>query len=686
MAEPIERTTGDGPPPGGDPPGRDPYVWWAWGPGRPYYFRPGLQEPGQERMPLLLELGGITARDFVSGSTFIPQGPGLARWQSAFQPLFTALPTLSPGDGAWVMAMATEEVSNTLTTGPARRFVKSMTLARPLDQRSQPPSPDKPEAMAEVRGEAGRAQARSRRPTPARPPAVVMGVIDDGIGFAHERFRTTRHGTRVASWWLMDGPANNPRGGYMLDKPAIDALLAACSDATGVLDEDLFYRRAELLDFRQPGHKSAAMRASHGTHIMDLACGFDPAENRTDRPIVCVQLPTRVTEAVDNGSLLPYVAQAIDHIVGTAITLAAELHVAGLPIVINFSYGRLEGPHDGTHPVERLIEQVIQGCEAIGFPLRVVLPAGNSLLSRTHAQRSFRAAARTETLHWRVLPDDLTESFVEIWLPPPAAGAPASRLRVTLTAPTGQSASIDETMTAVPFPLGELSYVALPTARTFVLILHPTSDLAGGGTVAPAGTYAIRLEHTGGLSSGDRVHAWVARDESLPGYPHAGRQSILEDSHYERLDEAGREKETDTAASAVRRRGTINSIATGKSTIVLGAFLRREKRLARYSAAGVGPSPSRRRPDASAASDDSLVHAGVLAAGTRSNSVAAIDGTSVAAPQIARRVADLLAAGRPGGATEVRALATMPLDHPERSGAGGIVTTPVVRLPRYEGP
>ena len=33
---------------------------------------------------------------------------------------------------------------------------------------------------------------------------VVMGVIDDGIAFGHERFRK-KAATRVEYWWLQDG-------------------------------------------------------------------------------------------------------------------------------------------------------------------------------------------------------------------------------------------------------------------------------------------------------------------------------------------------------------------------------------------------------------------------------------------------------------------------------------------------
>jgi hypothetical protein len=49
-----------------------------------------------------------------------------------------------------------------------------------------------------------------------------------------------------------------------------------------------------------------------------------------------------------------------------------------------------------------------------------------------------------------------------------------------------------------------------------------------------------------------------------------------------------------------------------------------------------------RSPDMSAVADDSPAFRNVLAAGTRSGSVVAMNGTSVAAPQATRLIADLM--------------------------------------------
>src|SRR5271166_5506697 len=99
--------------------------------------------------------------------------------------------------------------------------------------------------------------------------------------------------------------------------------------------------------------------------------------------------------------------------------------------------------------------------------------------------------------------------------------------------------------------------------------------------------------------------------------------------------------------------------------------------------------PDPYRPDAIVPTDDSRVHSGLLAAGSRSGSVVAMNGTSVAAPQIARAVADDLAAGGNGDRATVRGWVnsgpTSPTPPPmaDRRGAGGIDLPPLIALQRY---
>jgi hypothetical protein len=138
--------------------------------------------------------------------------------------------------------------------------------------------------------------------------------------------------------------------------------------------------------------------------------------------------------------------------------------------------------------------------------------------------------------------------------------------------------------------------------------------------------------------------------------------------------------------SRVVRRGTINAMGTGRQAVVIGGFRRSDYAASRYSGSGpiVSPpgivGPWRVGPDATAVADDSVALHGVLAAGTRTGSVFAMDGTSVAAPQITRLIAGLMTAGLASDRAAVQAIATTvdpaPPLPPRRGGAGRIEMPP----------
>jgi hypothetical protein len=519
---------------------------------------------------------------------------------------------------------------------------------------------------------------------------VVIGIIDDGIAFANERFRDRADKTRVAYAWLQAVPT----GGTYLDKPRIDALFSHCT-RDGVLDEEEFYRRAGWINFGRPGHCSAAFRAAHGTHVMDLACGYPPQEHRDDRPIVCVQLPAEVTADTGHATHSKYPIEAVRYILDRADQMAQDAGVDYLPVVINFSYGAIAGAHDGTSLFEAQLDQIVALRKARFGPLalEIVLPAGNSHLSRCHAEVSFQRIDETKTLHLRVQPDNRAQSFLEIWAPCRTREAMASRLELSVASPAGESHSLGEApgqsvrwRTAGGAVYAQLRY-GLPTPGgrgLFLLALQPTADLDPSNPIAPAGVWTIELRNKG-LRAGETVQAWIERGDTPFGYPLRGRQSYFDEECYERYDNGGRENEFYDPGCLVMRRSLINSIATGAAPVVIGGFLRKEKVVAKYSAGGPTLAPCGTaqadpyRPDAVTVSDDSRAHQGILAAGTRSGSVVAIDGTSVAAPQITRKIADLLARSRPGNRTEVRNLASTPPVADPRYGAGPIILQPSTR-------
>jgi hypothetical protein len=685
--------------------GADAYVEWALGAGLEAYFG----GDAERRASVMVQLQGITAAQFQQGEYF---GVSHETWSRA-----VTVPDeyvrkdlenhgILPGgeDGrSYVVALVRKEFFGLLRDSERNDAVPWISLGRPLE----------PHTLARSDPESDGAGKATKLPE----GTVVMGVIDDAIAFAHERFRDASGGTRVEYAWWQDGDPEVPPTVFMgrqRTKADVDAALGAS------VDEDAFYRREGLVGAGRAGRQQAALRRGHGTHVMDVACGYPGAEDRTDRPIVAVQLPAHVTADTSLRTLnspIPFLDWALRYIIIRANRIAQRGGSGPLPVVVNFSYGNLAGPHDGTSDIEQMLDFYIRWRKTLlGVPLEITLASGNSHLSRCHARVEFEAGGPPRTLHWRILPDDRTWSFLEIWLPHRQAGG-ANRVEVSVatpgglaSTPLGEDTGISQVLEDPNLPAGppvELCTVTYaskpaPTSRgMFLVAVRHTNSTDAAGPFAPSGRWAVTL-HNKTLKPGEPVEVWVERDDTPYGYRQHGRQSYLDEADYRVSDHGGRPIETDDAqGSDVRRAGSINALATGGRTVVMGGFLRREGWVARYSAGGPVTAPAgstsshRKGPDALGASEGSSAHPGVLAAGTRSGSVVSMQGTSVAAPQAARIIADALSTGPPynktgreivadrAGADDSnfpprRATATE-----ERRGAGRVDVQGPVRLDRF---
>jgi hypothetical protein len=466
--------------------------------------------------------------------------------------------------------------------------------------------------------------------------------------------------TRFKYFWNQDdtniAQIDVPPGfgsGREFTEPKINKLLSDHFH-NGMVDEDALYREA--------GQELVARRIKHGTHVMDIACGPDPKDPTFQPPyLIGVQLPASVTEDTSGGLLTPAVYDAIRYIIDRASQIAAVEHTALFPIVVNISYGTIAGPHDGTGVFEAAIDQLIAGRSP---PLRVVLPAGNHYLARCHARFCMQAATQggqqpVQELHLRVQPDNKANSFVEIWLPETAANGTPPSVSIQLETPRGEVTGWislgDQFPSPAPFPpppvltaqflvqsfkpAGERPRIVISVAATLAETVGPPT--------APSGTWIIRIRNEGAEFTAD---AWVQRGDTPLGYPLWGRQSRFDDENYQRFDLAGRPWQEDSDPSYIRRHGSINALATGPRTIVIGGFRRSDRTPSEYSGAGpvathATPPPALIGPDAAAVADDSPVLGGILAAGTRSGSAVAIRGTSVAAPQVTRLIAEWMARG-----------------------------------------
>ncbi len=620
-------------------PGVDPYIDLASGMPEGGFYAYERQQPWAS---VLLRLNGISASAFASGE-FYHDPQWRERWKQLVH-----VPALYRRPAAGLAAQRSctayvrrHEFFDDLLPGfpPLQRAVAQITFGKFSGDDHSPP---------EAAGAGPDAEQPALFGGP-EPGTVVIGVIDDGLAFAHERFRLALYETRVEYLWLQDGL---PKGsavpyGRELRKRDIDDLLARYQGA-GFVDEDDLYRRAGVIDFSRDGRKPLARRLAHGTHVTDLACGYDfRTEPRRDRPIVGVQLPIAVSEDTSGATLDDFGLDGIRYILDRADAIARARKCGRLPVVINFSYGIVAGPS------------------------KVVLPAGNSHLARLHAEVSFEERDEPVQLHWRVLPDDETPTFMEIWLPPcPPPDETRIKLKIVPPGSPGSPSLGENPGSGLQWQrngevICEARYRYMPGRRegtgrgVFLVALQPSARLGPGPTgrptspIAPSGLWTVELENLA-LTGKDRVDAWIQRDDTPHGFRRRGRQSHFEDPSYVRFNAQGRIVEEDSdreqraSPSAVKRAGSINAIATGERVVVVDGFLGKEKRRARYSAEPAPGSPvgENLRHEVS---DDSFVHDGVLAAGTRSGSMIAMSGTSVAAPEATREIADQLAGGPPKG-------------------------------------
>ena len=339
------------------------------------------------------------------------------------------------------------------------------------------------------------------------------------------------------------------------------------------------------------------------------------------------------------------------------------------PVVINTSFGYIAGPHDGTGPVERYFDFVTAHNQN---PTRFVLPAGNAQLSRCHAVIDLVTHTDVD-LEWIVQPDDKTHSVVQVWLPDRGA----NRMTMTVVLPDGTvSPPIPDTpwQLGIPDPsttivdaagrvCGLLEFGPYLQRSLFHLAIFPT-ERAQPDTrrLAPAGEWRLRFHRTG--AQGVVADAWVQRDNSLYGYPQAGRQSYFDDPGYVRFAEANFGLRGDVVTddedpaqlgipTPVTRASLFNAIATGASVVTAGGFHERNLRLAGYSAGGPNTPPeaaplTQARPAAAVGRlEGPSRHAGRRLALGRAGGVERHQRRRPAAGAVRRRQAGGRATGRP---------------------------------------
>lgn len=526
--------------------------------------------------------------------------------------------------------------------------------------------------------------------------SAIVGVIDSAIALSHARFRRIDGGTRFLAAWLQGGvwrPDAAVPFGRELFRTEIDRLMWRAT-VGGVIDEAAFDRAAGLTQFGDPrGDRRLETNATHGTHVADLAAGFDLREGSLDEarrrlPVIAVGLPPRTSMGA-NGNFLEFFAiHAVEYIIDRAdrIWQACGYGPEGsFPIVINLSYGLKAGPKDGHMLIEEVIRAATSRAEATGRPIRVILPAGNDLLSEGVAEFDLPECGSV-ALDWRIRPEDHTPNFAEIWsdtIDGKGGKAPVSPLSARVVLPDGSESP------AAPGRAGQMCTLAddaepgRPLARIYCrrhdnippsgveeapwhrvgyyLCTAPTLEIDRIGG-APSGRWSVVIE------GGGRAHAFVQSDQTLTFGSVTGLLSTFDHPDFDAVDERGRaidvyDYPTDGSAPALTdvpppmtRRGSLNAIGNHAESRVIGSYRATDGKPSTFSSAASSEpvGDGRAAPTAILPGADGAARFGLLAAGSKSGSAAAMQGTSFSTALATRSVAlamlDWIDGGRRGDA------------------------------------
>ncbi len=483
--------------------------------------------------------------------------------------------------------------------------------------------------------------------------ASITAVIDDAIPFANSLFRLPGGASRVAAFWLQDGPRDRAWPGYGNDLPFGTEWRGPAIEDISRDGDEMAYRKSGALDFACPGIHRYGFRASHGAAVAGLAAGFAHDQRGADENLLIgVSLPSEVVGDTLGTFAEFYITVAILFVIHRARRLCRfierrkglPVNSVRLPVVINISFGLTAGPCDAGVNLARFMDAISASrCADLG-PVSCVMASGNHRQSQLHA-----VLQPGQDLRWQIMPDDSTPSPVELW-GPKLAVKPDRPARVAIR-PAGFADFIETHLQnydgwqQLCGPNGEIArvYPRLHAVggewrQGLVVITQPSLPVAVGRSWAPPGQWVLRV-----IDDGAPWEARVQRDDRLVGFRGGGQQSVFTDPDYARYDKAGRPIEFDPEppVSVIRRADTLNALAWGNRQIRAGSVFADTSHLSPYC----GLLNTWRGGDVLATTDRSYVRRGITVPASASGSVALMSGTSMAAPQVARWLAHHLAQG-----------------------------------------
>jgi hypothetical protein len=366
-----------------------------------------------------------------------------------------------------------------------------------------------------------------------KPTQPILAVIDDGLDFLNPRY-VQGDNTRFIAVWDQN--------------------------------TDKTHHNEDIQNHLQFGHSLEAYRRffgyslnkrAHGSAVLQMASKQHNSAGVAEHhgwPLLAVQLPQSTLKDSSGASLGARALDALRFVFDQASTASND----GGPssVVVNLSMGADAGAHDGTSIFEEAMDELLA--------LRkdntaIVLPAGNAHDKQGHLSCVIPAGG-TFSMYWHVPSQDATDSFLELW------SDARSNLSISVTPPQGPALQGVEPGHQATLAAGERQGVTVMLANMgantlskhrhmALLALAPTQGPASS-PCAQSGRYRIAIHNTSDETC--PVQLWLERDGPVYGQDSGGKRGYLF-------------KDPSCAIQTGTNDNTLNSIANGQHTIVVGA-------------------------------------------------------------------------------------------------------------------
>lgn len=527
--------------------------------------------------------------------------------------------------------------------------------------------------------------------SPGVTPKAIVAVIDDGIPFGNRAFLNEKGDqTRVSHCWLQSARVSDEQTAVPFGREYLNGEINSIRTSAGD-DDVLFYRMAGAVDRDLPELGTNLRNSNtHGAHVMGMCAGnssvfTDVLDDSVQ--IIAVQLPNTVAWDTSGFGKEMYMLSALHYVFNRAEAIATAITAKGgkikeLPLIINFSYGWNADRHDGESEMEMAIQELLEQRKLKQPQTALIMPTGNTFEGKMHAQISelnFSAKVNHFSIGWQLQPDDRTPSYLEIWFP---KGVDPSNYRVKVISPVGQVIATEGEIQVTAdskydgdngnqrrftelkiagLNVGQLSADFHNGNRWRVLCaLIPTNYIGAEKRRAPAGLWTIKIERNDKaqvLAEDQFIDIWVQRGDDPVSLGTAGRQSYLVELASSPEHGDSQDKQQDEL-KLITGYGSMNGVASSKSTTRVGGYVRNTGRPSSYSSCGgvyideSGHSKGaklreeHRQIDFMAVADQTNQQLGTPSIGVLSGSRSHLTGTSGAAPSVTRLAAINAVEGR----------------------------------------